>query len=251
VHIQNRALHEQQRHLVGQLSQANAAKNRLLGMAAHDLRNPLASIRAFAEFLGDGTVGPISEGQRELINTIHAASQSMLNLVNELLDLSVIQAGELKLQREQLLLGNIIAQQVGLANVLSANKGTTILFADPPHLPPILVDEEKIKQVIDNLLSNAVKFSPAGSTIHVRMEAAATGVEVRVRDQGPGIPPGEMGKLFQDFGRTSVKPTGGEKSTGLGLAICKQLVEAHGGNIRADNEANGGCTFMITLPFRR
>jgi signal transduction histidine kinase len=248
IHVQNRVLREQQNLLVDQLSQANAAKNRLLGMAAHDLRNPLASIRALAEFLSDGTVGPMSAEQLDLVGTIHNASQSMLTLVNELLDLSVIQSGELKLYRENLPLAPLLRKSVELANLDATPKGTSLTFSEPASSGTVLIDEEKIKQVVANLLSNAVKFSPPGSAIRVSVEEAAGRATVRVRDQGPGIPPGEHGKLFHDFGRTSVKPTGGEKSTGLGLAICKKLIEAHGGTIRADNEPDGGCTFQFSLP---
>ena len=249
VHVQNRILHEQQNQLVEQLSHANAAKNRLLGMAAHDLRNPLASIRALSEFLSDGTVGPLTAEQLDLVGTIHETSQSMLTLVNELLDLSVIQSGELKLYREEHSLADLIAKSVGIANLNAATKGTTLVFA-PSLVGKTLLDEEKIKQVVANLLSNAVKFSPPGSVIRIGLQAEDGKAVVRVRDQGPGIPAGEHGKLFQDFGRTSVKPTGGEKSTGLGLAICKKLVEAHNGRICADNEPDGGCTFKFSLPLK-
>jgi signal transduction histidine kinase len=248
IHLQNRSLHEQEKQLVEQLSHANAAKNRLLGMAAHDLRNPLASIRALAEFLSDGTVGPLAPDQLDLVKTIHEASQSMLTLVNELLDLSVIEAGELKISPKATSLGELIAKSVGLANVNASKKGTTVQFADASGLPKVMIDGDKIKQVVDNLLSNAIKFSPPKAVIRVSLTAAAGRITVAVRDQGPGIPEGERGKLFKDFGKTSVKPTGGEKSTGLGLAICKKLIEAHRGTICADNEPDGGCTFKFFLP---
>src|SRR6185369_4912273 len=113
-HLQNQILAEQQKSLVAQLSKANAAKNKFLGMAAHDLRNPLASIRGLAEFLRDGVAGPLSADQLDLIQTIHGASQSMLDLVNELLDVATIEAGELKLHLETHNLAELIAKSVGL-----------------------------------------------------------------------------------------------------------------------------------------
>ncbi len=248
IHLQNRRLHEQQAKLVEQLSHANAAKNRLLGMAAHDLRNPLASIRALAEFLNDGTVGALTPEQLDLVNSIHDASQSMLTLVNELLDVSVIESGELKIHPKETSLGELIAKSVNLTSINAAKKGTTLQFVHAAIAEKVLIDGDKIRQVVDNLLSNAVKFSPPNSTIKVRMDTNPGGITVCVRDQGPGIPEGERGKLFQDFGRTSVRPTGGEQSTGLGLAICKKIIEAHQGSIHAANEPDGGCTFKFSLP---
>ena len=248
IHLQNRRLHEQQARLVEQLSHANTAKNRLLGMVAHDLRNPLASIRALAEFLNDGTVGALTVEQLDLVNSIHEASQSMLTLVNELLDHSVIESGELKIHPKETVLGEVIAKSVNLTNINAAKKGTKLRFVQGRTAGKVWIDGDKIRQVMDNLLSNAVKFSPPDSAIEVRMETNPKGVAVFVRDQGPGIPEEERGKLFQDFGRTSVRPTGGEQSTGLGLAICRKIIEAHRGSIQAANEPEGGCTFKFFLP---
>jgi signal transduction histidine kinase len=246
-HLQNQFLAEQQKLLVGQLSAADAAKNRFLGMAAHDLRNPLASIRGLTEFLRDGTVGPLTPDQLDLVNTIHDASQSMLDLVNELLDVATIEAGALKLQPEDCNLAELVAKCAYLRNIDAAKKQTRIVLpAESPALPA-RVDVDKMRQVVDNLLSNAVKYSPAGSTVTVVFLGGGR-CGFAVRDQGPGIPENERDKLFRDFGRLSVKPTGGEKSTGLGLAICRKIVEAHGGEIAAENLPGGGCEFRVTLP---
>src|SRR5471032_1134318 len=157
-HLQNRILSEQREMLVEQLSKANAAKNRFLGMAAHDLRNPLASIRGLTEFLREGAVGPLAPDQRELIETIHAASQQMLDLVNELLDVATIESGELKLRLEPHPLAELIAKSVALTNMEAARKKTVVTF-DPHGLTPlVMLDSAKMRQVIDNLLSNAVKY---------------------------------------------------------------------------------------------
>ncbi|HWL13992.1 MAG TPA: hybrid sensor histidine kinase/response regulator [Opitutus sp.] len=249
-HLVGQLLAEQQKSLVEQLSSANAAKNRFLGMAAHDLRNPLASIRGLAEFLRDGVVGELTPDQLDLVNTIHAASQSMLSLVNELLDVATIEAGELKLQPEPHDLAELIAKAVYLANIDAAKKQTSLTIA--PHAAPIriAIDGPKIQQVVNNLLSNAVKYSPPGSTITVTIESRDGHCCFAVLDQGPGIPENERDQLFKDFGRLSVQPTGGEKSTGLGLAICRNIVEAHHGSIAAQNLPAGGCEFRVTLPHR-
>jgi len=247
-HLQSQTLVERQKLLVEQLSKANAAKNKFLGMAAHDLRNPLASIRGLAEFLCDGTVGPMTPDQLDLVRTIHDASQSMLDLVNELLDVATIEAGELKLQLEPQDLVGVLGKSIFLSNIEAAKKNTRIVQTEAPASAVTMIDQAKIRQVADNLISNAVKFSPPGSTITVVVHAAAGIRGFSVQDQGPGIPEAERDRLFKDFGRLSVKPTGGEKSTGLGLAICQKIVHAHGGMISAQNLPELGCEFRVTLP---
>jgi signal transduction histidine kinase len=247
-HLQIRLLMAEQRRLVEQLSKANADKNKFLGMAAHDLRNPLASIRGLAEFLRDGVVGPLTPDQRDLVSTIHTASQEMLQMVNELLDVATIEAGELKLALEPAALTDLVEKAVYLANIEAAKKRTKIVLAAASHPADATVDPNKIRQVVDNLLSNAVKYSPPGSTITVELGETTEGHTIAVSDQGPGILESDRGKLFKDFGRTSVKPTGGEKSTGLGLAICRKIVEAHHGAITAENLPERGCVFRVTLP---
>jgi len=144
----------------------------------------------------------------------------------------------------------LIGKSVALANINAEKKGTSLRFNDGTAGLKFPLDAEKIKQVVDNLLSNAAKFSPPGSLIQVSSQTGDGRIAIWVRDQGPGIPDADRGKLFKDFGQTSVKPTGGEKSTGLGLAICKKLIEAHHGTICADNEPDGGCTFKISLPLK-
>lgn len=247
-HLQNRILSEQQKALVEQLKAANQAKNKLLGMAAHDLRNPLASIRGLAEFLCDGTVGQLTPDQLDLANTIFETSQSMLTLLNELLDVATIEAGELKLHKEPHNLSELLEKAVYLNNINAARKNTKIHYSPPEEAPIVRIDSAKIKQVIDNLLSNAVKYSPPGSTVNVRISGYHPAFTVAVQDQGPGIPENERHQLFKDFMTLSSKPTGGEKATGLGLAICRKIVEAHRGAITATNLPQGGCEFAVMLP---
>jgi signal transduction histidine kinase len=247
-HLRNQLLTEQQKLLVDQLSKANAAKNKFLGMAAHDLRNPLASIRGMAEFLRDGVVGELTPDQRDLIETIHSASQTMLTMVNQLLDVATIEAGELRIDPQRHAISELIAKATYVANIDAAKKHTRIEFAAPTSPIHAEFDATKMQQVIDNLLSNAVKYSPPGSTISVELHSGDAYCSFGVKDQGPGIPDDERDRLFKDFGRLSVRPTGGEKSTGLGLAICRKIVEAHRGTIEAENLAAGGCEFRVTFP---
>ncbi len=247
--LRYRILMARQTALVEELGQANADKNKFLGLAANDLRNPLASIYQLAKFLQDGTTGPLPADQLDLVQTIFSTSQSMLGMVNELLDVVTIESGELKLLVEPTNLASLIERCVYVINIDAAKKKSRIVFTPPAEIVVAQVDPAKIKQVIDNLLTNAVKYSPPGSVIRVHLlpPTDAAGPALGVIDQGPGIPESERDKLFRDFGRLSVKPTGGEKSTGLGLAICRKIVDAHGATIVAENQPAGGCEFRVTL----
>ena len=243
--------HLERRFYAAQLRGANEAKNKFLGMCAHDLRNPLASIRGLAEFLREPSIGPLNAEQTDIVESIHGASQSMLGLVNELLDIATIEAGELRLALAPASLRELADKAIRLASIEAARKGTRIELDPSSSRAVVPADAARIRQVIDNLLSNAVKYSPPGSHVSVRVEqvdSPAPAAVLSVRDQGPGIPDAERGRLFQDFGRLSVKPTGGEKSTGLGLAICRKIVEAHRGHIEAVNQPAGGCVFSFHLP---
>jgi two-component system sensor histidine kinase/response regulator len=230
------------------LAEADTAKNRFLGMAAHDLRNPLVSIRGFAEFLRDGVVGPLTADQLDLVATIHTSTCTMLAMVNELLDVAVIEAGELKMDLQSHDLVALLEKSIYLASFEAAKKQTRIVFTPPGAIPPVRLDAARMKQVIDNLLSNAAKYSPPSSTITVEVHRRDSQCGFSVQDQGPGIPEKERDKLFKDFGRLSTVPTAGESSTGLGLSICRKIVEAHHGTIIAENLSERGCAFRVTLP---
>jgi signal transduction histidine kinase len=247
-HLSNQQLVEQQKHLVAQLSKANADKDRFLGMCAHDLRNPLSSIRGLAELMDENAIGELTVEQREIVKTIHGASQSMLQLVNELLDVATIEAGHLKLDKTPTSVAEIVERSVHLSNMEAAKKNTRIEVVKPNGDPMVDVDRNKIRQVVDNLISNAVKYSPRGSIITVIIHANESVAGFAVRDSGPGVPEHERHKLFKDFGRLSAQPTGGEKSTGLGLAICRKIVEAHNGTIGVGNVPGHGAEFFVNLP---
>ena len=247
-HIHLRALLEHQQRLIDDLSKANAAKNHFLGIAAHDLRNPLTSIRGLSEFMLDGSSGELNEDQRAMLRSVHSATHVMLDLLNELLDISIIESGEMRLDLTPTNFADIVHDAVFLNGLTAARKQMKISCRPFKPSQALLIDARKIRQVIDNLLSNAIKFSPPGTTITVELSEDADHQTISVQDQGPGIPPGEMSMLFTSFGKTSVKPTGGEKSTGLGLAICRKIVEAHRGAISATNRDGGGADFRVRLP---
>ncbi len=233
------------------LNKADQAKNRLLCMAAHDLRNPLVSIRALVNHLRIGKADAVTPRQRDVLDTVYEASESMLDLVNELLDVSLLEAGELQLNPQLTSLGGLIAAAVRLSNATAAEKGSIIALPPGPPPPEISIDGPKIKQVLHNLLGNAIKFSPPGSTISVATELAPGLCAIMIRDRGPGIPESEHSRLFKDFSRTSVKPTGGESTTGLGLSICHAIMQAHAGAITTRNLPDGGAEFRITFPLSK
>jgi two-component system, sensor histidine kinase and response regulator len=251
-HLGNHLYARRQQQLATELGRANEAKNKFIGMCAHDLRNPLASIRGLAEFLQDPALGKLTTEQSAIVSSIRDASQTMLTLVNELLDISTIESGALNLTRADVSIHELAAKAIRLASFNAARKGMSITLSDTSASPALSIDAPKIRQVLDNLISNAIKFSPPGSAISVAIgmppkEAPAGFASVSVRDQGPGIPEAEHDRLFKDFSLLSTQPTGGEKCTGLGLMICRKIVEAHGGTIEAVNQPDGGCVFSFTL----
>ncbi len=160
----------------------------------------------------------------------------------------MIRSGKLQLYKEEESLINLVEEVIHFNRVNAARKNISIVVEYKAERDYLKCDTQKVKQVIDNLVSNAVKFSFPGTTVKVLLQSINGGVSLSVIDQGPGIPDDEQHHIFQDFGRTSVQPTGGEKSTGLGLAICRYIVKAHGGSISFQNMPNVGCKFSVLFP---
>jgi signal transduction histidine kinase len=231
-----------------ELVKLNDLKNQFLGMAAHDLRNPIGVILTYSDFLLEETGEALGEEHRQFLTTIRSSSDFMLSMLNDLLDITKIESGRLELDLEPTDLIALIDRNVTLNQVLAVKKSIQIQFQHDKDLPPAPVDRGKIEQVLNNLISNAVKFSPARTTVTVRAFRSGDEATVSVKDEGQGIPEGERQKLFQPFSRTSVKSTGGEKSTGLGLAIAKKIILGHRGKIWAESGIGGGSTFYFTLP---
>lgn len=230
------------------LAKLNELKNRILGVAAHELRSPLGVILSYAEFLEGHAAQTMDERQREFVTTIRQTSEFMLQMVTNLLDVAAIEAGTLTLDRQPTDLVALTRRNVRLNGVLSSRKGITIEFEAEGSVPEVALDRGKIEQVLNNLISNAVKFSHPDRVIDVSITAADGVATVAVRDQGQGIPAADLSKLFRPFSRTSVRSTAGEQSTGLGLAIVRNIVEGHGGRIWVESEVGRGSTFSFTLP---
>ena len=234
-----------------QLRHLNAVRSQFLGIAAHDLRSPLSSIRIGLDVLM-ADASWLSETEKEhfletFFETLDHQTKHMLDLLNDLLDVTQIEMGELKLKVESIDLDRFLEQSVKLHAQTARSKGTRVLLKENSH-GKVVADPMRIRQVMDNLLTNAVKFSPPGSTVQVFVQPEVSGWRVNIQDEGPGISEEDRQKLFQDFARLSTRPTGGEKSTGLGLAIARRIVHAHGGEIGVDSIPGQGATFWFTLP---
>ncbi|MHB8204916.1 MAG: sensor histidine kinase [Desulfomonilaceae bacterium] len=231
-----------------ELEKLNEEKNRFLGIAAHDLRNPLNAIQMYSEFLSDEASEVLTPEQIEFVSIIHSSSQFMLRLVNDLLDVAKIESGKLELDLTRTDLIDLIRHNVTLNNTMASTKNISIDFHYDQDIPETLVDTAKIEQVLNNLIVNAIKFSNQGSVINVKVARSGKEAVISVKDQGQGIPANEIDKLFKPFQRTSVRSTGGEDSTGLGLAIVRKIVMGHQGRVWVESEVGQGSTFYVALP---
>jgi signal transduction histidine kinase len=231
-----------------ELERLNEQKNHFLGIAAHDLRNPLNAIQMYSEFLLEESSSVLDQEHLEFVSIIHASSEFMLRLVNDLLDVAKIESGKLQLDLDLTDLASLMEHNVAVNRALAARKGVEVQFRSNEMRLEILIDGAKIEQVLNNLITNAVKFSPSGSVIEVLLAKSENNAVISVRDQGPGIPVAELDNLFKPFQRTSVKATAGEQSTGLGLAIARRIVLGHQGKVWVESEVGKGSTFYVLLP---
>jgi PAS domain S-box-containing protein len=234
-----------------QLLHASRAKSDFLAMMSHELRTPLNSIIGFSEVLVDGKFGAVSERQSRYLNNILSSGRHLLRLINDLLDLSKIEAGKLEVARQPCALRSLALEAVGTLQPLADAKQIT-LSADAPDAPPlpaILTDPVRCKQSFYNFLSNAIKFTPRGGRVTVTCALSGDGSRIRcsVSDSGPGIGPEDLERLWKPFAqleREKVAVTG----TGLGLALTQQLVELMGGSVGVDSQLGHGSTFFFELP---
>jgi len=228
----------------------NEQKNKILSTVAHDLRNPLSAIMGFSELLLYEPSN-LDEEQIEFINLIKSSSEFMFSLVNELLDISKIELGKPDLNLELNDIVKLVKNNVHINKKLAEKKQISISLHIDKDIPLVLVDKIKIDQVLNNLISNAIKYSHNQTNIYVSIENTINSVMLSVRDEGQGIPKDELDGLFNPFYKTSVKTTGGEKSTGLGLAITKKIVVEHKGKIWVESKVGEGSIFFVLLPINQ
>lgn len=228
------------------LRQLNHQKDHLLGMVAHDLRGPLGNIKFAVDLLK--TLQPTQDEFTHFLQMIEETTTNALYLTNDLLDTAAIEAGQLTIKRQPIALRSLL-ERIHHSNChIGAQKQIELQITLDPTLEQVTLDEVRMEQVLGNLLSNAFKYSYAATMVTVTCLRQEQDLVIRVADQGQGIPADEIGHLFELFGRSSVRPTGQEKSTGLGLAICKRIVELHGGVISVESTVGKGTTFTIVLP---
>jgi signal transduction histidine kinase/DNA-binding NarL/FixJ family response regulator len=228
------------------VEEANAFKTELLGIAAHDLKNPLQVISGFSSLIEEAE--SLDEAKRHA-TLIQSSSARMLKLVRDLLETASLDSGKLELSKVPVNLAELL-RAVAEHNRPNAEKKSQAIELKLEEGCVVELDEERMREVFENLVSNAVKYSPVGKRIQVRLvRSSEEVVRIEVKDEGQGLTEADKEKLFGKFQRLSARPTGGESSTGLGLAIVKQLVELHGGKVWAESDGKGkGATFCVELP---
>jgi signal transduction histidine kinase len=226
------------------LSRAEELRRNMTADIAHELRTPLSVIRGNLEAILDGVFQPTNEN----VSSIHKEAVLLSRLVDDLQELALAEAGQLRIEREPTDVADLIQRTIGAVGPRAGKVGVVVATDLAGDLPLLSVDPQRLSQVMGNLLDNGLQYSPEGGTITVRATKTGDAVRVDVVDQGPGLDPEELSLVFERFYRgdkTRSRATGG---AGLGLAIVKQLVEAHGGRVWAESTAGEGATFSFTLP---
>jgi signal transduction histidine kinase/CheY-like chemotaxis protein len=230
------------------LTEVSQLKSQFLANMSHELRTPLNSIIGYSELVLEQIYGPLTDTQRDRLEKVSRNGRHLLSLINDILDLSKIEAGKLDLTIETVNLRDMIGSVLAGMDVLACEKKIT-LVRDFDHIPQVLADPQRAEQIITNLVSNAIKFTDSGSiTVHGQVDANSGMVRVSVIDTGIGIKPEDMIYIFDEFRQVDGTTTRRHNGTGLGLAITKRLVEMHGGSIWVDSTPTLGSTFAFTLP---
>ncbi len=252
VAVENARAYELSQRAVEELRRADQLKSQFLANMSHELRTPLNSIIGFSKVILKGIDGPITDLQRQDLTAIHNAGQHLLGLINDILDLSKIEAGKMQLSYEEVSMADLINSVMSTAVGLVKDKPIQLIKEIEPDLPTVRADPMRIRQVILNLVSNAAKFTEEGHIrVFARRQKGPHGLEeilIGVEDTGPGIAPEDQDKLFKPFSQVDASPTRKTGGTGLGLSISRSLVEMHGGRIWLESEVGKGSTFYFTLP---
>ena len=233
-----------------QLEVASHHKSEFLANMSHELRTPLNAIIGFSEVLSERMFGDLNEKQEEYLKDIYASGTHLLSLINDILDLSKIEAGRMELELTDIHLPQAIDNALTLVRERAGRRGIALVHTMDERLGEIRGDERKIKQVLLNLLSNAVKFTPEGGRIEVAAVSKDGLAEVSVSDTGVGIAPEDQEKVFEEFRQVGTAEKKAE-GTGLGLTLCRKFVELHGGRIWVKSQVGGGSTFTFTIPVHR
>jgi signal transduction histidine kinase len=231
------------------VQEANRLKSEFLANMSHELRTPLNGVIGFAELMHDGKVGPVSPNHREYLGDILGSAKHLLQLINDVLDLSKVEAGKLQFNPEPVNLELVVAEVRDTLRALAANKRIEVETRIDPILAGIVADVKSLKQILYNYLSNAIKFTAEGGSVKVRFKAIdSTQFRIEVEDNGIGIKPEDLGRLFVEFQQLDATPAKKYAGTGLGLALTKRIVEAQGGKVGVKSTANEGSVFYAVLP---
>jgi two-component system, cell cycle sensor histidine kinase PleC len=233
--------------------EANLAKSRFLATMSHELRTPLNAILGFSEIMQAEVLGPIgNESYKEYVDDINKSGKHLLNVINEILDLSRIEAGRQELTEESLRLAYIADDAIHMVNVKAVNKNIKLVTQTQEDLLPLWADERAVRQIMLNLLSNALKFTPSGGTIWFKVGwTSAGGQYISVRDTGPGIPEEEIPIVMSTFGQGSIAIKSAEQGTGLGLPIVQALMHMHGGKFELRSKLREGTEVVASFPRER
>jgi signal transduction histidine kinase len=230
-----------------ELEAASHHKSEFLADMSHELRTPLNAISGFSQVLRKQLFGEINDKQAEYLDDILASSRHLLSLIDDVLDLAKVEAGQIELEVAPFSLREALERGVVIVRERATREGVRVSLSSDPGVDTVSGDERRIRQVVFNLLSNAVKFAPEGTTVDVAAATVDGEIRVSVSDSGPGIAPEDQGRIFEEFQQGAAGKERRE-GTGLGLALSRRLVELHGGHIWVDSELGKGSTFVFTLP---
>ena len=247
--IQNARLYQEIEVKSRQLEAASQHKSEFLANMSHELRTPLNAILGFSEVLSERMFGELNEKQEEYLRDIHASGQHLLSLINDILDLSKIEAGRMELELTDFHLPTALDNALTLVRERAGRRGIALNMTTDERLDYVRADERKVRQVVLNLLSNAIKFTPEGGRIDVRAKPVDRSVEVSVTDTGVGIAPEDQEAIFEEFRQVGTADKKVE-GTGLGLALSRKFIELHGGRIFVESQVGVGSTFTFTIPIR-
>jgi signal transduction histidine kinase len=243
-------MNDELRRLYEELESASRHKSEFLANMSHELRTPLNAIIGFSELLQQQSFGALNEQQLVYVDDVLDSGRHLLSLINDVLDLSKVEAGRMELDISDVSLRHVLESGLNMHSGRAVREGVALGLSLDPNEITIPADERRLLQVVFNLVSNAVKFTPAGGRIDVSALLNNGTVEVAVTDTGPGIAPEDQGLIFEEFGQARGDPGARNEGTGLGLPLSRRIIELHGGRLWAESGGGDGSTFRFTLPAR-
>jgi signal transduction histidine kinase len=233
-----------------ELERLDALKTQFLGMAAHDLRRPIGAVMAYAGFLRDEAGPSLSPEHTGFLDTIAQAGTRMSRLIDDFLEVAIIEAGRLQVERDVVTVRDLMQGVAPVIRVTAHAKGVSVEYKLPTPGLTLEADAGKLEQVLINLVANAVEHSAPGGSVTLSAHREGDTVVFAVRDEAGGIPEAQRARLFEAFERAGTRKTAGERSVGLGLAIVKRIVDAHGGTVTVESDWGRGTTFSVAIPIQ-